>query len=111
MNKRGKIIEIRGIKGLLIAIFAGCCIITGFTVFPGYIAMNLWNLVAKYIDNMPTMQLLHGVMLWIIVFLLWYAFGGKYLGIHIGFDPSDENIKELVEQIQYENKDNEDKKD
>jgi len=108
MNKKGRIIEIRGFKGLFIAIFAGCCIITGFTVFPGYIAMNAWNFIAKYITDMPSMQLLHGVMLWIIMFLLWYAFSGKQFGLHIGYDPSDERLQELVEQIQREKEENED---
>lgn len=109
MNKKGRIIEIRGFKGLMLAVFAGCCIVTGFTVFPGYIAMSLWNITAKYIPDMPTMQLLHGVMLWIIIFLLWYAFSGRQFGLQIGYDPSDERLQELVEQIQRENEDKEDK--
>ena len=109
MNKRGKIIEIRGFKGLLLAIFIGCCLITGFTVFPGYIAMTLWNLAGKSIMNLPQMHLLHGVMLWAIIFLLWYAFSGKQFALHFGYDPSDERLQELVEQIKRENEEDEDK--
>ena len=107
MNKRGRIIEIRGFKGLMLAIFIGCCLITGFTVFPGYIAMNIWNFLSKYTSVLPTMHLLHGVMLWAIIFLLWYAFSGKQFAIHFGCDPTEERLQELVEQIQRENDDNE----
>ena len=108
MNRRGKIIEIRGFKGLILAIFIACCIITGFAVFPGYIAMNIWNFTAKYISNLPSMQLIHGVMLWAIIFLIWYAFSGKQFALHFGYDPSDEKIQELMEQIKRENEEEED---
>lgn len=110
MNKRGRIIEIRGFKGLLTAIFIFCCLVTGFTVFPGFIAMNLWNVIAKNVTNMPSMQLLHGVMLWAIIFLIWYAFSGKQFSLHFGCEGSmsDERLQELVEQIQRENEENKD---
>lgn len=102
MNKRGGIIEIRGFKGLLTAIFILCCLITGFTVFPGFIAMTLWNSLAPYITDMPHMTLLHGVMLWAIVFLIWFAFNGKMPSLHFGCNKAmnEEEIKEFVERIQ-----------
>lgn len=104
MHKRGRIIEIRGFKGILTAIFIFCCIVTGFTVFPGFIAMNIWNLLTPYINNMPQMNLLHGVMLWAICFLIWFAFKGKMPSMHFGCAPAmnDEEIREFVEQIKKE---------
>lgn len=104
MNKHGRIIEIRGLKGLLTAIFIICCLITGFTVFPGFIAMNIWNLIAPYITDMPQMTLLHGVMLWAILFLIWFAFKGKMPSLHFGCQSAmnDEEIREFVERIQKE---------
>ena len=111
MNKHGRIIEIRGFKGLVTAIFVLCCIITGFTVFPGFIAMNVWNFIAKNVTDMPTMQLLHGVMLWAIIFLIWYAFSGKHFALHFGCNSSDEKLKEIVEQIRRENEENSENKD
>lgn len=104
MNKHGRIIEIRGFRGLLLAIFIFCCLVTGFTVFPGFIAMHAWNLLVPYINNMPQMQLIHGVMLWAICFLIWFAFNGRMPSLHFGCQaPMDEEeIKEFVEKIKQE---------
>ncbi len=104
MNRRGRIIEIRGIKGLLTVIFILCCLITGFTVFPGFIAMHIWNLITPYIQDMPQMSLIHGVMLWAICFLIWFAFNGKIPSMHFGCTPgmNDEEIREFVERIKQE---------
>lgn len=112
MHKHGRIIEIRGIKGVITAIFVVCCLVTGFTVFPGFLAMSIWNLLTPYISDMPQMTLLHGVMLWGIVFLIWFAFNGRFPSLHFGCQNamSEEEIKEFVERIQREqeelNKDN-----
>ena len=104
MNKHGRIIEIRGFRGLLTAIFIFCCLVTGFTVFPGFLAMTAWNFIAPYITDMPQMTLLHGVMLWAIVFLIWFAFYGKMPSLHFGCDAAmnDEEIREFVEKIKQE---------
>ena len=104
MNKHGRIIEIRGFRGLLTAIFIFCCLVTGFTVFPGFLAMTAWNFITPYITDMPQMTLLHGVMLWAIVFLIWFAFNGKMPSLHFGCDAAmnDEEIREFVEKIKQE---------
>lgn len=104
MNKHGRIIEIRGIKGLLTAIFIVCCLITGFTVFPGFIAMHAWNFISLYVTDMPHMTLLHGIMLWAILFLIWFAFNGRFPSLHFGCQSAmnDEEIREFVEKIQRE---------
>lgn len=104
MHKRGKIIEIRGFKGLFTAIFIVCCLVTGFTVFPGFVAMKCWNLLVPYITDMPQMQLLHGVILWAIVFLIWFAFNGHMPSFHFGCHPAmnDEEIKDFIEAIKKE---------
>ncbi len=62
-----KIIQIDGIKGLITATFIGICLFAGFVIFPGTVAMNLWNkyLAAEYM--FPTLNLLQGVLLWAII--------------------------------------------
>lgn len=104
MNKHGRVIEIRGFRGLLTALFVVCCLVTGFTVFPGFIAMHIWNLFTPYVTDMPQMQLIHGVMLWAICFLIWFAFYGKIPSLHFGCNkPMDEEeIRQFVEKIQQE---------
>lgn len=104
MHKRGRIIEIRGFRGLLTALFIICCLITGFTVFPGFIAMKCWNLLVPYITDMPQMQLFHGIMLWTIIFLIWFAFNGHFPSLHFGCNTAmnDEEIKDFIETIKRE---------
>ena len=62
-----KIIQIDGIKGLITAAFMGVCLFAGFVLFPGQVAMTLWNkyLVSSFM--FPTLDLLQGVLLWGIV--------------------------------------------
>ena len=104
MNKHGRIIEIRGFRGILTALFVLCCLVTGFTVFPGFLAMSAWNFIVPYVIDMPQMTLLHGVMLWAIVFLIWFAFNGKMPSFHFGCESTmnDEEIREFVEKVRQE---------
>lgn len=104
MNKHGRVIEIRGFKGILAAIFIVCCLVTGFTVFPGFVAMHIWNFFVPYVMNMPAMHLGHGVMLWAIVFLIWFAFFGKMPSLHFGCrsQMDDEEIREFVAKMRKE---------
>lgn len=44
--------------------FIVCCLFAGFVVFPGVVAMHLWN---KYLVNLlsfPVLNLFQGVLLW-----------------------------------------------
>lgn len=62
-----KIVQIDGIRGLITAVFIGVCLFAGFVVFPGMVAMHLWN---KYLVNLymfPVLNILQGVLLWGIV--------------------------------------------
>lgn len=67
--KKLNVIQIKGIKGLVIAGFVVSCLAAGFIVFPGWVGMNLWNLASSYFTNLPTIGLIQGVLLWGIVFI------------------------------------------
>lgn len=59
-----KIFQINGFRGLVMTAFIVCCLFAGFVVFPGVVAMYLWN---KYLVNLlsfPTLSLFQGVLLW-----------------------------------------------
>lgn len=64
-----KVIKIDGIKGLLNAVFIGCCLFAGFVISPGYLAMYLWNRYLTTSYMFPQLTLFQGVLLWVIVFL------------------------------------------
>lgn len=62
-----KVVKIDGFKGIFAAVFMGVCLFAGFVIFPGMVAMHLWN---KYLVNLfmfPVLNLLQGVLLWGIV--------------------------------------------
>lgn len=62
-----KVIKIDGFRGIIAAVFMGVCLFAGFVLFPGMVAMHLWN---KYLVNLcmfPVLNLLQGVLLWGIV--------------------------------------------
>lgn len=59
-----KIFQINGFRGLIMTAFIVCCLFAGFVVFPGVVAMHLWN---KYLVNLlsfPALNLFQGILLW-----------------------------------------------
>ena len=67
-----KIFQINGFRGLIMTAFIICCLFAGFVVFPGIVAMHLWN---KYLVNLlsfPSLNIFQGVLLWGITALSYY---------------------------------------
>lgn len=73
MKKNLNIIKINGLRGLFIAGMVVCCLIAGFIIFPGYIAMHLWNIAASNF-SFPTIGLLQGALLWGIIIVSYFTF-------------------------------------
>lgn len=74
MKKNLNVIQIRGIKGLFIAGMVVCCLFAGFIVFPGWVWMQLWNMVSSYITNIPQIGLIQGTLLWGIIIAAYFTF-------------------------------------
>ncbi len=72
--KKMNIIEIRGIRGLIVAGMIACCLAAGFIVFPGWLAMNFWNYLVSYTQSIPTIGLFQGVLLWGIIIAAYFTF-------------------------------------
>jgi hypothetical protein len=66
--KKMRIIQISGIRGILLAVFVGICLVAGFVGFPGYVAMHLWN----RFELLPAINLYQGMLLWAIAAILIY---------------------------------------
>lgn len=75
MRKNSRVIEISGISGLFLLLFSAVCLFVGFVIFPGYLAMNLWNMAGSEISGFPILNLYQGVLLWIIIALGVFVFG------------------------------------
>lgn len=95
-----KIIQIDGIRGLITAAFIGVCLFAGFVLFPGWVAMNLWNkyLVVPYL--FPALNLLQGVLLWAIVAISYCIVSKKGLAVSFKNSPelSDDELKSIIQK-------------
>lgn len=83
-----KIIQIDGFKGLITAAFMGVCLFAGFVIFPGMVAMHLWN---KYlVSNLmfPVLNLFQGVLLWAITAISYFILSKK--GFAVSFKDAPE---------------------
>jgi len=74
MKHNMNVIEIRGIRGMIITGCAICCLAVGFIVFPGWIMMHIWNFCASYSLSVPSIGIIQGVLLWGIVIASYLTF-------------------------------------
>ena len=76
-----KIFQINGFRGLIMAAFIVCCLFAGFVIFPGVVAMNLWN---KYLVNLlsfPVLDIFQGVLLWGITIVSYFIISNGRLPV------------------------------
>ena len=76
MKKRARVIQISGLRGILMAIFIGGCLIAGFVGFPTICAMKLWNYTANFAP-LPLINIYQGLMLWAIVAISGFIINDK----------------------------------
>ena len=74
MKKNINVIQIRGLKGLILAGMVIACLCAGFIAFPGLVAMSIWNLAASYIEQLPSIGIIQGVLLWGIIVASYFTF-------------------------------------
>lgn len=74
MKKNLNVIQIKGVKGLIMLVMVGCCLAAGFIVFPGWVAMNIWNVLASLVNNAPSIGIIQGVLLWGIIVASYFTF-------------------------------------
>ena len=74
MKHNLNVIQIRGIRGLVIVGSAVCCLFAGFIVFPGWVWMHIWNFVSSYVENLPAIGIIQGVLLWGIMIACYFIF-------------------------------------
>ena len=74
MKKNLNVIQIKGIRGLILAGLVVVCLFAGFVVFPGWVMMHLWNYISSFVSQMPNIYLVQGVLLWAIVVVAYFTF-------------------------------------
>ena len=74
MKHNMNVIEIRGIRGLILTGCAICCLAVGFIGFPGWIFMHIWNFGAAYSLAVPSIGIIQGILLWGIIVASYFTF-------------------------------------
>lgn len=74
MKKNLNIIQIKGVRGLILAGLVVCCLIAGFVVFPGWVLMQAWNYIVSFTLVTPSIGLLQGLLLWGILVVSYFIF-------------------------------------
>jgi len=74
MKKKVNVIQIKGIRGILTAIFIVTCLIAGFGAFPAIVCTKVWNLLAINFDKMPSIGFFQGLLLWAIMVVSYFVF-------------------------------------
>ena len=74
MKKNLNVIQIKGLRGLMMVGLLACCLFAGFVVFPGMVAMHAWNFVARYSLQIPSIGIVQGVLLWGILVAAYFTF-------------------------------------
>ena len=97
MKKKLRVVEIRGFRGLLLAAAIGCCLFAGFIVFPGYVAMSIWNYVSVKTMMFPSVGLMQGVLLWGIVLVSYMIIRKR--NFSIAFKTPNELSKDELDEV------------
>ena len=96
-QKKVRMIEVRGITGLLKLLYIGICLVAGFAVFPGVALMYLWNTFLAPVANIPAIDLLQGFLLYAIFVTCYMIYNKPRFSISCGSfgDLSDEELEQI----------------
>jgi len=101
MRRNMRVIQISGLRGILMVVFIATCLIAGFVAFPAIVAMNVWNWIANFIA-IPVINMFQGLMLWAIIAISGFIINDrkKYL---FSFSPkntlSDDEVQRILENV------------
>lgn len=101
MQKGPKIIQISGVRGILLTIFITTCLTAGFVVFPAKVAQCIWNYVATTYIAIPQINLIQGTLLWAMTALSIYLLNNRKFAISFQrpMELSDDEMKVLMDRI------------
>ena len=101
MKKNLNIIQIKGTKGLLMAVGFVCCLIAGFGYFPGWVCMKVWNLISGFIEQMPSIGIIQGLLLWGIIAASYFLFRKEKLVVCMRSSEglSEDELKEVFADL------------
>ena len=97
-DKKIKMIEIRGIGGLLKLGFIGICLAAGFGVFPGIALMYLWNVILAANTQLPAIGIVQGLLLYGICIVIYLLRNRPKFSISCGSfsELSDDELEQII---------------
>ena len=101
MKKRARVIQISGLRGIIMMLFIGVCLAAGFVAFPAICAMKLWNYTANYAP-LPLINFYQGLMLWAITAISIFLINDKKKFIVEFQAPkqlSEKDMQKLMERV------------
>lgn len=102
MKKKARVIQISGLRGILLVVFIGTCLCAGFVAFPSICAMHIWNYVANFV-SIPLINIYQGAMLWAIIAITGFIINDreKFLVEFSASDDelNDKDMQKLMERI------------
>lgn len=101
MKRKMKVLQIRGVRGLFFAAFCACCLLAGFVVFPGVLAMGIWNYFSYKTASIPSISVYGGTLLWAIVLMSGFLFKKKNFAISFGMpkELTENEVKDVLSKI------------
>lgn len=101
MKKNFNVIQINGVRGLIMAGFIVTCLAAGFGAFPGWVCMHLWNFGASYTNALPSIGLIQGLLLWGIMVAAYFTFRKQKLVVCMKAPKglSDEELKAVFADL------------
>ena len=104
MRKNFRVIQINGFRGIIVALGILACLIAGFIVFPGLVAMSIWNFISAKTLLIPPLGIIQGTLLWGIVVVSYLILKKRH--VIVSFKPptelSDDELDEVMERIKME---------
>ncbi len=76
-----KIIQINGLRGMLMAGFIVSCLFAGFVISPGIVAMHMWNRYLVPALSFPVLNGFQGMLLWGIIVLTYVVLTKGYMPV------------------------------
>ena len=105
MKKRARVIQVSGLRGILMMAFIGTCLAAGFIAFPAICAMKLWNYAANFAP-LPLINIFQGLMLWTIVAISGFIINDKKKFIVEFQAPiqqlSEKDMEKLMERVKFQ---------
>ena len=102
MRKNLRVVQINGVRGLLLTMFIISCLVAGFIAFPAFLTMNIWNYLAIKTGSFRSIGFFEATLLWAIITFSIYIFNKRkfIVSFNAQQELTEDEVKEVVSKIQ-----------